>query len=70
MARKGIWYEVVVGNVGTVYSGRARDKARKVFKDYVELSESRSGRVACEPVTLFDSGEPVQEYEGCLDEDD
>jgi len=65
---KGEWYEVVVGNIGTTYTGKSRFKAQVVYNRYVGQSKRREGPAACEPVTLFDSGEPIREHAGCLEE--
>lgn len=57
-------YTVVVGNVGTAYSGNDPVEARKVFGEYRDISQGRRGRAAGEDVTLFDDGEPELEYVG------
>ena len=57
-------YEVVVGNLGTVYSGRDKKKAQIDFDEYVSMSKTGYGRVAGEPVTMFCDGEPCQNHEG------
>jgi ribosomal protein S27E len=46
-------YEVIVGNVGIVYTGDNRPKAFRIFHDYVAKSTERDGRAAYEPVTLL-----------------
>lgn len=57
-----IW-EVIVGNIGCVYSGNARDEAERAFTEYRQQSENGStARAAGEPVTLIKDGEPVDEY--------
>jgi hypothetical protein len=48
-------YEVVVGHVGTVYSGRDGDEARHAFDHYKMLSEMNSG-AGGEPVALLEDG--------------
>lgn len=67
-------YEVVVGNVGTVYRGRSLKKAMKVFADYVEASkrgapDGSAGRASGEDVTLLRDGEPHKEHVGFLSRD-
>ena len=60
-------YEVVVGNIGTVYRGTDQDEAGRRFRSYVQDSRNGYGRVAGEPVTLFKDGEIVEEIEGTVD---
>lgn len=64
-------YEVVVGNVGTVYSGRSVTKAKAEYADYVRLSKAgapdgSAGRASGEDVTLFRDGEIWKEHVGFL----
>lgn len=56
-------YEVIVGNIGTVYSGGSKPVASKTFKEYVKQSLSRTGRAGGEAVTLMHDGEPVSEHD-------
>jgi hypothetical protein len=56
-------YEVVVGNVGTVYRGYSPEKARAEYDECVEWSKSGFGLVANEPATLFRNGEILDEYD-------
>jgi len=56
-------YEVICGNIGTVYHRRVRADACVAYDEYVALSLAGSGRAAQEPVTLFKDGEPEQEYQ-------
>ena len=61
------YYEVIVGNVGSVHEGVDRDEAKEVFSQYVEMSKmygGAGGRVSGEDVTLFEDGEPIVEHEG------
>lgn len=60
-AREGEW-EVVVGNVGSVYQGRDGERARGLFEEYRQLSWGR-GRQRGEPVYLFKNGEIDDEYD-------
>ena len=55
-------YEVIAGNVGTVYSGPDAEAAREKFQAYVEMSAEGFARVGGEQVTLFEDGEPVEEF--------
>lgn len=59
-------YEVVVGNVGTVYSGPDAQDALSTFNVYVEQSKADQGRAGGEDVTLMRDGEPVREYHGAF----
>jgi len=56
-------YEVVVGNVGTVYEGDDHEKAVRTFLAYVSLSINGEGRVSGESVTMFDGESVEREYE-------
>jgi hypothetical protein len=57
-------WEVVVGNVGTVFDGTRESAARQTYKDYVIKSKSNNGRAGGEDVTLMKNGEPVAEHFG------
>ena len=58
-------YQVVVGNVGTVWTGPRKDEAVRVYDEYVRLSKSaEGGRVAGEPVTLLAHGRTEREHPG------
>ena len=64
-------YEVIVGNVGTVYSGSDATNAETIYAGYVETSLGSVGRASGEPVTLMQDGEPVREHTPLdADEDD
>lgn len=56
-------HEIIVGNVGTVHSGKKQDEAYKAFQEYVEISKQGQGRAGNEPVTWMRDGEPYLEYE-------
>lgn len=60
-------FEVVAGNVGTVYLGSNGVIAHHVFDDYVAISDSGIGRAGGGPVTLFQRGEPIREHSGKAD---
>jgi len=72
IARKETYnYEVVVGNVGTVYRGRSIKKALKVFAQYVDVAklgapDGHTGRASGEDVTLFRDGDVFREHIGFL----
>jgi len=55
-------FELIVGNIGTVYTGRNKREANRLFRHYQELSESNTGRAGKETVTLFADNEIVHEY--------
>ena len=61
-------YEVVVGNVGMVYSGSSKKEADKKFDVYVLQSIRKLGRVSGENVTMFCDGEPCHEHVGSEEE--
>lgn len=56
-------YQVIVGNIGTVYSGNDDVEACKIFGEYVEQSESGIGRAGNESVTLMDNDEIALEHD-------
>ena len=60
-------YEIVVGNIGTVYSGDNRNQATGTFNLYVDRSLSKYGLAAGEPVTMMVDGEPAREYAGTIE---
>ena len=62
--KQALQYMVVVGNVGTVYSGPDFDAAVDAFGDYRERSRTLRGRAAGEDVTLFEGEWPIREYDG------
>lgn len=55
-------YEVVVGNVGSVYKGNSKVKAHTDYIHYLDQSKSGRGRAGNQEVTMFKNGEPTQEY--------
>ena len=57
-------FEVIVGNIGTVYSGNNFVKASSIFSTYKRRSKDGEGRAAGEDVTMFHNGEPRLEYVG------
>lgn len=56
-------YQVVVGNIGTVYDGNSYLSACVHYSDYVTLSGKLHGRAAGEPVALFEDGHPIREHQ-------
>jgi hypothetical protein len=55
-------WQVIVGNVGTVYDGKDGFKAKQEYAAYKALSVEGYGRAGNEPVTLMRDGEPVWEH--------
>lgn len=61
-------YEVICGNIGTVYHGSDGRTAMRVFNTYRELSLSGHGRAGNEEVTLLDNGEIAAELLPSIEE--
>lgn len=55
-------YEVIVGNIGKVYTGTDAEEAEETFEEYVEQSKSGYGRAGAEQVTMLLNGEIRKEY--------
>lgn len=62
-------WEVIVGNVGSVYSGHDEAMARKKYNSYIESSKSGAGRAGGEDVTLMHNGDIREEYTGKINQD-
>jgi hypothetical protein len=58
------YYEVIVGNVGTIYSGYSKAEALHRYDTYVEISESCVGRAGGESIVLMVDGDISKEHEG------
>ena len=56
-------YQVVVGNIGTVYEGTDKDKAQANYDEYERQSMTGYGRAAGEPVCLMRDGDVIVELE-------
>ena len=63
-------YEVIVGNIGSVYNGRNRSEATEVFSYYCGLSRQKRGRAAGETVTLIKNHEVTAEMIGTNHEEE
>jgi hypothetical protein len=61
-------YQVIVSNIGTVYSGSDGKQADSIWGRYRAASQNGHLRVSGESVTLMLNGEPVNEYIGALHE--
>jgi hypothetical protein len=58
-------YEVIVGNIGMVYSGDNLKIALRTYREYCSLSLDGIGRAAYEDVTLLTDGEIDKHHDGC-----
>ena len=56
------YYQVIVGNVGQVYSGDDIADAISVYKEYVEASKMDVGRAAGEDVVLMGGDNIIDEH--------
>lgn len=63
-------FEVIAGNVGTVYSGPSEQDAQSYWVQYVELSKQERGRVSGESVYLMRDGSLIEEYIGPQDREE
>jgi hypothetical protein len=61
-------WQVVVGNVGTVYEGTEAAQASGAFWDYRDLSVRGVGRAAGESVTMIRDGSVFWHEEGTVGE--
>ena len=57
-------FEVIVGNIGTVYRGDSALDASLAFTHYVKASKRGEGRCADEDVTMLRGGEVTSEHFG------
>ena len=55
-------YEVIVGNIGTVYNGTNGFTAIKEYNQYIGLSRANYGRASGESITLLKNGDIYKEY--------
>lgn len=58
------FFEVTVGNIGTVYSGHFKENAERIFHEYVAISNLDYGRASGEDVILWMDGEITKEHIG------
>jgi len=56
-------YQVIVGNVGTVYEGTNGFTATRDYNSYVGISKRGIGRAGNEPVTMIKDDEIHKEYQ-------
>lgn len=59
-------YEVIVSNIGTVYSGSNGLQAFRTYVEYEKLSGLNTGRASGESVCMMRDGEVLYEYCGSL----
>lgn len=57
-------FQVIVGNIGTVYTGNSYTQAMAKFTAYVKQSISGTGRASGESVIVLHNGEPQHEHLG------
>jgi hypothetical protein len=62
--KKETAFQVIVGNIGTVYDGNNFMQASCKFSEYVKQSKTGYGRAGGEDVTLMHWGEPRKEHAG------
>jgi hypothetical protein len=55
-------FEVIVGNIGTVYSGNNYMQACMKFQEYKSLSMKGVGRASNEPVTIIQGNNIKREH--------
>ena len=60
-------YEVIAGNIGSVYAGESMEAAFQTYNIYAKDSRDGYGRAAGEQVTLLRDGEILREQEGLCD---
>ena len=62
-------YEVIVANIGTVYSGTCRKTAKSIWNGYLKQSKANYGRAGGENVCMMENGEilPSFDYIGHLE---
>ena len=61
-------FEVIVGNIGSVYSGTSEISALLAYGEYVNQSTTNYGRAADESVILMVNDHPWLEHEGTVGE--
>ena len=52
-------YQVIVGNIGTVYDGDNESDAAEIYADYVRASLNGEGRAAHESITMMCNDEEI-----------
>lgn len=62
-------YEIIVGNIGSVYYGTNPATAQIVYDEYIAQSQARYGRASGESVHWMVDGDLEQEMIGSSDEE-
>lgn len=57
-------YQIIVGNIGTVYDGDSRIEAIQAYSEYRNQSRNNYGRASGENVSMFENGELKWEHNG------
>jgi hypothetical protein len=55
-------FDVIVGNIGTVYSGTSKRMAMQEYRAYTRKSKAGLGRAGNEDVTVFFEGDILDEF--------
>ncbi len=55
-------YQVIVGNIGTVYDGNDMIEANRTYGEYKDQSLSNFGRASGETVTMMDNDDIKFEF--------
>lgn len=63
-------FDVIVGNIGLVYSGPSLFEANAAFSAYRRASIDNVGRAAGETVTLFKNSEIMREHIGTIESEE
>jgi transcriptional regulator of NAD metabolism len=61
-------YQVIVGNIGSVYAGESKVIAFETYKEYVQQSQTSHMKASGETVVLLRDGEIEKEFIGSLEE--
>ena len=67
--KQKVIFEVIVGNIGNVYTGSFRGDAYNRFNTYVEQSKTNYGRAAGESVAILRNGEVIKEFIGTIEQE-
>lgn len=57
-------HEIIVGNIGTVYSGDDEGEAGRTFASYKDQSATNKGRAGREDITWIKDGKIFMEHYG------
>lgn len=61
------WFEVVVGDIGSVYRGADEAEAESLFKIYAALSAEGASRAGDQSVVLLRDGDVERSFVGAAD---